>query len=104
VNAKPKAKPIRKLDPVQGEIPEKPGAPKVTIPAFSMEHMLIDITGDDIVEASVSRDEDLEWSMERPTDGDWGSIVLEPGQTDSMTPFETDRFGLGWPHSFRRRF
>jgi hypothetical protein len=70
-----------------------------------MEHILVDITGEEpVVQASVSEDEELEWSMERPADGDWGSIVLEPGSTDRMTPFETDQFGFGWPHTFRRRF
>jgi hypothetical protein len=112
VNEEPiKGKPIRKLKPVQGEQPREPApepqeadARRVTIPAFSVEHILLDVTGDDVVQASVPQDEELEWSLERPQDGDWGTIVLEEGTLDGVTPFETDRFGLGWPHSFRRRF
>jgi len=108
-----RTRPIRRVKSVQATALEQIEMPREhplkidrsSIPAFSMEHILLDITGEDgVVEASVSEEEELEWSLERPSDGDWGSIVLESGLTCRRTPFETDEFGLGWPHSFRRRF
>ena len=50
------------------------------------------------------------WSMELPrNDHDFGTILLEAGffqnpKTGDTISFVIEDFGLGFPHSFRRRF
>ena len=84
-------RPVRRVDAPGYRKEEASPPPAGETAAFSQECILIIADSDS-------------WSVAPPKDGDWGSLVLEPGHTDAMTPFETDDFGFGWPHSFRRRF
>jgi len=67
---------------------------------------------DKIGERRKEKPENVEelWSIELPKDDhDFGSILLEAGffqnpKTGDTISFVIEDFGLGFPHSFRRRF
>jgi hypothetical protein len=46
---------------------------------------------------------ELEWTMNKPKDNEYGTILLMPGTKDD-TEFVVDGFDLDSPHAWKRRF
>ncbi len=44
------------------------------------------------------------WSLEKPKDNDYGTILLMPGKTENGTEFIGEDFDLDSKHSWKRRF
>jgi len=84
---------------------------EITESPFSQEHILIIVDGsepeigdweEEISELDVKDLTDGEWSMTEPEDGDYGSIVLEPGP-DMVTEDLLEDDGKR-RHRFRKKF
>lgn len=54
-------------------------------------------------EASGELKTDLGWTITKPVGGDYGTVLLEPGQHNGHD-FVIDSYGLDSPHAFRRKF